>query len=163
MFCAYWNNERRVFLGLYTKSCRTRGVTLRITVDTLFHRGNAVLLYFRVMVFSRRSLRNHLLRIAGVGPSSGARFCKELGLKHDSRLFSFKSAQRAGLLSFVHDNEKVRLQEELFSYIKHRITGWVRIKCYKGVRHKKGLPVRGQRTHTNAKTAKRLNRTRVTF
>ena len=115
------------------------------------------------MSFKKKSLKSYLLRVVGVGSSRGVAICKDLGFTPTSTLAAFKNAQKVKLQSFVQDSEVFPLKEELFSSVKNRILLLMRIKCYKGTRHHRSLPVRGQRTHTNAKAAKKLNRTRILF
>jgi len=49
----------------------------------------------------------------------------------------------------------------LKTIIKKRILNYISIKAYKGMRHKKGYPIHGQRTHTNAKTQKKISNSRL--
>lgn len=66
------------------------------------------------------------------------------------------------LIDFVFRQiQKIYDIEKNSNVIKQRILHLQKIKTYKGIRHRKGLPVRGQRTHTNSKTFKKLRNQRV--
>lgn len=109
----------------------------------------------------KKSLKSYLLCVVGVGSSIGVAFCKDLGFKPTSALTAFKNAQKVKLQALVQDSEVLLIKGDLFNNVKNRINQLMRIKCYKGTRHHRSLPVRGQRTHTNAKAAKKLNKTRT--
>lgn len=60
-------------------------------------------------------------------------------------------------------NGKTPIQFRLKKFEHHHITNLIKAKSYKGMRHELSYPVRGQRTRTNAKTARRLNRSRTSI
>jgi len=86
-----------------------------------------------------RSLSNKILAEAGINPDKRA---KELTDEEVSRIVS--TMQKGGL----------RLEGDLRRDISQNIKRLMDIGCWRGMRHKKGLPVRGQRTRTNARTRK---------
>ncbi|TPX71611.1 hypothetical protein CcCBS67573_g05075 [Chytriomyces confervae] len=91
-----------------------------------------------------------LTSIYGVGPKTGTRICNQ-DLPED------KVTQLSGLLNGM------TIETELRKQIADNIAKMVHINSYKGMRHKAGLPVHGQRTSTNAQTAKKLNKGRMSI
>ncbi len=90
--------------------------------------------------------------IFGIGPSNAKVICNQLGIPDDRRV------------NQLTDDEILRIRELIDR--EYRVEGDLRreeamnkkrlmdMACYRGLRHRKGLPVRGQRTHTNARTRK---------
>ena len=97
-----------------------------------------------------------LTYIFGIGVSSSRKILKETGVNPDVRVKDLSEEDIAKLRSAI-DNYKVEgdLRREVALDIKRLIE----INCYRGIRHRKGLPVRGQRTKTNARTRKGPKRT----
>lgn len=93
-----------------------------------------------------------LTYIYGVGLPSSQRICDELGLSRDTKVRDLTDDEAARIRRFVDQNLQVEgdLRREVQQSIKRKIE----IGCYAGIRHRRGLPVRGQRTHTNARTRK---------
>jgi small subunit ribosomal protein S13 len=93
-----------------------------------------------------------LTRIYGIGPTRARIICQSTGVSADTRVKDLTDEQANLLTQFIQANYKVEgdLRREVQSNIKRLME----INCYRGIRHKRGLPVRGQRTHTNARTRK---------
>ncbi len=93
-----------------------------------------------------------LTYVHGIGTSSSRRICSETGLGPDTRARDLTEEEVARLRSWIDGNIKVEgdLRREVAQDIKRKME----INCYQGVRHRRGLPVHGQRTHTNARTRK---------
>jgi small subunit ribosomal protein S13 len=93
-----------------------------------------------------------LTYIYGIGLTTAQRMLAELGIDPDTRVRNLTDEEVNRIRSYVDANLKVEgdLRREVAQDIKRKIE----INCYQGVRHRKGLPVRGQRTHTNARTRK---------
>jgi small subunit ribosomal protein S13 len=93
-----------------------------------------------------------LTYIYGIGRSQAARALSETGVSPDMRSGDLTDDQLVALRDWIDVNIKVEgdLRREVASDIRRK----VEIGCYQGIRHRKGLPVRGQRTHTNARTRK---------
>jgi small subunit ribosomal protein S13 len=103
-------------------------------------------------------IKQTLVHIFGIGPSLAEFFCKKVGVK-PSLKFSRLTSRQVTLLSDALTKDKDNLnQEELSRTIYENVLRLTHIRSYRGVRHKKGLPLRGQRTRTNSKTAKRNNK-----
>ena len=91
-----------------------------------------------------------LTYIFGVGRTISKKIIQELGLNADTRVRDLTDEEVNKIRAFVDANHKVEgdLRREVAGDIKRKIE----IGCYQGIRHRRGLPVRGQRTHTNART-----------
>ncbi len=93
-----------------------------------------------------------LTYIFGIGRSSAQKICQETGVDPQTRVHQLTDEQIRDIRNFIQQHFKVEgaLKAEINMNIKRLID----INCYRGIRHKMGLPVRGQRTHTNARTRK---------
>ncbi len=93
-----------------------------------------------------------LTYIFGVGRSSALKICDEAGVPPTSKTFDLDEAEVIRLRDVIERRYKVEgdLRRETSQNIKMLMD----IGCYRGLRHRRGLPVRGQRTHTNARTRK---------
>lgn len=93
-----------------------------------------------------------LTYIYGIGLSRSREILKEAGVNPDTRVKDLAEREITKLRDIIEKNYKVEgdLRREVAMNIK-RLT---EIGCYRGIRHRKGLPVRGQRTRTNARTRK---------
>ena len=99
-----------------------------------------------------KRLEISLTYIFGVGRSTSQLVCDQTGLSRDTRVRDLTEEEIAKLRSFIDANLKVEgdLRREVAADIKRK----VEIGSYEGLRHRRGLPVRGQRTRTNARTRK---------
>jgi small subunit ribosomal protein S13 len=90
--------------------------------------------------------------IYGIGPSTAHRICSELGLSPDEKIRDLTDNEITKLRTFIDTNLQVEgdLRRERSQSIKRL----QEIGAYRGVRHRRGLPVNGQRTKTNARTRK---------
>ncbi|PKK39686.1 SSU ribosomal protein S13p (S18e) [Clostridiaceae bacterium JG1575] len=98
-----------------------------------------------------------LTYIYGIGLSTAQKILAETGVNPDIRVKNLSEEEENLLRDYVNKNIKVEgdLRREVALNIK-RLT---EIGCYRGLRHRKGLPVRGQRTKTNARTRKGKKKT----
>ena len=94
-----------------------------------------------------------LTYIYGIGPTTANRICKQVGVDLTTRTHQVSEEVLAKLRSYI-EKEKMTLEGDLRRKISADIKRLVDLGCYRGIRHVKKLPVRGQRTHTNAKTRK---------
>jgi small subunit ribosomal protein S13 len=99
-----------------------------------------------------KRLEISLTYIFGIGKPTAQRMCADLGIDPNTRVRDLTDDEVNKLRSWVDQNITVEgdLRREVQTDIKRKIE----IGCLQGVRHRKGLPVRGQRTHTNARTRK---------
>jgi small subunit ribosomal protein S13 len=88
-----------------------------------------------------------------VGPTRADQVVKEAGLKADMRAQDLTEEQLNKILHVITEHKWV-VEGDLRRDIAGNLKRLQAINCYRGVRHRKGLPVRGQRTSTNARTRK---------
>ncbi len=98
-----------------------------------------------------------LTYVFGIGRSSAAKILEETGINPDTRVKDL-TEEEVNKLREVIDKEYT-VEGDLRRRVSLDIKRLVEIGCYRGVRHRKGLPVRGQRTKTNARTRKGPKRT----
>jgi small subunit ribosomal protein S13 len=92
-----------------------------------------------------------LTSIYGIGRTTSKSICNEAGIAVDTKLKELTEAQ----LDILRDSiAKLNIEGDLRREISMNIKRLMDLGCYRGLRHKKGLPVRGQRTRTNARTRK---------
>jgi small subunit ribosomal protein S13 len=93
-----------------------------------------------------------LTYIYGIGPTLAKRICAEVDINESTRVRDLTEEEVVKIRTYIDASFKVEgdLRRDVASDIKRKIE----IGCYQGIRHRRGLPVRGQRTHTNARTRK---------
>jgi small subunit ribosomal protein S13 len=91
--------------------------------------------------------------IFGVGPTLALRLCEQARIDPQRRARELNEEQ-IGRLNALLDSREYTVEGALKRQIKDNIDRLKNIGCYRGVRHRRGLPVRGQRTRTNARTRK---------
>ncbi|SUY48238.1 30S ribosomal protein S13 [Clostridium putrefaciens] len=98
-----------------------------------------------------------LTYIYGIGNSIAKKLLKETGINGDTRVRDLSEEEVNVIRDYVNKNLKV--EGDLRREVALNIKRLVEIGCYRGIRHRKGLPVRGQKTKTNARTRKGPKRT----
>ncbi len=100
-----------------------------------------------------------LTYIYGIGRSSAAKLLQEAGVEGGIKTADLTDAQITSIRQVIDSHYKVEgdLRREISMNIKRLMD----LGCYRGLRHRRGLPVRGQRTHTNARTRKGPRRSAV--
>ena len=93
-----------------------------------------------------------LTYIYGIGLTTSKKIVRETGISPDTRVRDLTEEEVVRLREFIDKNLKV--EGDLRRETSQNIKRLMEIGCYRGLRHRKGLPVRGQRTHTNARTRK---------
>lgn len=93
-----------------------------------------------------------LTKIYGIGDTSAARILEKAGVDSTVKTQDLTEAQVGAIRKIIDTEFKVEgdLRKEVSMHVKMLID----MGCYRGLRHRKNLPVRGQRTHTNARTRK---------
>jgi small subunit ribosomal protein S13 len=93
-----------------------------------------------------------LTYIFGMGLTRSHETLEATGISPDTRVKDLQESELAQLREYIEANYKIEgdLRREIAGDIRRK----VEIQSYQGIRHRKGLPVRGQRTHTNARTRK---------
>jgi small subunit ribosomal protein S13 len=92
-----------------------------------------------------------LTHIFGIGNSRALRICDAAGVKYHVKVKDLTDAEVASLRSQV---AKFAVEGDLRREVSMNIKRLMDLGCYRGIRHRKGLPLRGQRTRTNARTRK---------
>src|SRR5262249_1324054 len=90
--------------------------------------------------------------LVGIGPTTSRQLCAEAGVDPHRKAHD-PSAEDPARLANILDKEYV-VEGQLKRQLHQNIDRLKAIQCYRGIRHRKGLPVRGQRTKTNARTRK---------
>ena len=93
-----------------------------------------------------------LTYIYGIGKPTAQKICSETGLDPNQRVRNLTDDEVAKIRVWVED--KLTVEGDLRREVAQDIKRKIEIGSYQGIRHRKGLPVRGQRTHTNARTRK---------
>jgi small subunit ribosomal protein S13 len=93
-----------------------------------------------------------LTYVYGIGRTTAQKVLDEAGINRDTRVRNLTEDEVSRIRSFVDQN--LRVEGDLRRDVAQDIKRKIEIGCYQGVRHRKGLPVHGQRTHTNARTRK---------
>ncbi len=94
-----------------------------------------------------------LTYIYGIGLSTSQKLLKEAGVNPDTRVKELTEDQEQAIRKAIDSNELL-LEGDLRREVALNIKRLTEIGCYRGLRHRRGLPVRGQRTKTNARTRK---------
>ena len=93
-----------------------------------------------------------LTYIFGIGRTKAREICDKVGLPNERRVSELSDSELAQIREMI-DND-YRVEGDLRRDTAMNIKRLMDLGCYRGLRHRRGLPVRGQRTHTNARTRK---------
>jgi len=93
-----------------------------------------------------------LTYIYGIGRTRSKEILNATGIVYDLRTKDLTDENLAALREYIESN--LRVEGDLRREVQADIRRKIEIGCYQGVRHRRGLPVHGQRTHTNARTRK---------
>jgi len=104
-----------------------------------------------------KRLEISLTYIFGIGQTTSQRLCDELGLDRNTKVSNLTEDEVNKIRQYVDQN--LTIEGDLRRDVQNDIKRKIEIGCLQGIRHRKGLPVRGQRTHTNARTRKGPKRT----
>ena len=99
-----------------------------------------------------------LRSIYGIGPTQAADIVRKVGLEDENPRVRDLSDADLNRIREIVDREKV-VEGDLRREVNMNIRRLIDINCYRGLRHRRGLPVRGQRTKTNARTKRGAKRT----
>lgn len=92
-----------------------------------------------------------LTSIYGIGPSRARDICSAAGIKPDAKVKDLAETELESLRSEIG---KIAVEGDLRREVSMNIKRLMDLGCYRGMRHRRGLPLRGQRTRTNARTRK---------
>ena len=98
-----------------------------------------------------------LTYIYGIGRSSASKILAEAGVSEDTKVKDWTDAEAAKVREVIGENYKV--EGDLRSEVQMNIKRLMDIGCYRGIRHRLGLPLRGQSTKNNARTRKGKKKT----
>ena len=93
-----------------------------------------------------------LTYLYGIGRTSATKICAEVGIDPSTRVRDLTEEEVAKIRDYIDANYTV--EGDLRRERRQNIARLMEMGCYRGLRHRKGLPVHGQRTHTNARTRK---------
>jgi len=93
-----------------------------------------------------------LTYIFGVGRSTSEKILDDLGIKKDTKAKDLTEEEVVRIRDYLENNLKI--EGDLRREVSQNIKRLIEINSYRGIMHRRGLPVRGQRTHTNARTRK---------
>jgi small subunit ribosomal protein S13 len=93
-----------------------------------------------------------LTYIHGIGRTKAVEICEKVGIPFERRVNDLTEVELTGVRDSIDNDYQVEgdLRREVAMNVKRLMD----LGCYRGIRHRRGLPVRGQRTHTNARTRK---------
>ena len=100
----------------------------------------------------QKRLEIGLTYIYGIGTTTSRQMCSELRIDPDTRVHHLTDEEVSRIRTYIQSN--VRVEGDLRRIVAQNIKRKMEIGCYQGLRHRRGLPVRGQRTHTNGRTRK---------
>jgi small subunit ribosomal protein S13 len=98
-----------------------------------------------------------LTYIFGIGRSTAQYILTKAGIDFDKKVSQWNDAEQAAIRNII--NNEFKVEGALRSEVSMSIKRLLDIACYRGLRHRKGLPVRGQRTKTNSRTRKGKRKT----
>ena len=93
-----------------------------------------------------------LTYIFGVGRTTAEKIVDELGIKRDTKAKDLTEEEVVKIRDYLESN--IKIEGDLRREVSQNIKRLIEINSYRGIMHRRGLPVRGQRTHTNARTRK---------
>jgi small subunit ribosomal protein S13 len=118
-----------------------------------------VLYIFNKPIPRTKNIIYSLTKLFGINKYQSTKICRDLGLNPTIIIDDLKTIQLNEILTKL--NKKMKIEEKLKLKKKNHFDELLTIKLTRAVRQTNGLPVRGQRTHTNAKTTKRLNGNKI--
>ncbi len=102
---------------------------------------------------NRKKIEFSLRYIYGVGPTRASLILKATGIDPNRRTMDLNEQELSSISNYIID-QKIMVEGDLRRAITNNLKRLQSIRCYRGLRHQRGLPVRGQRTITNARTRK---------
>lgn len=93
-----------------------------------------------------------LTYVYGIGCSTASKILKSLGISEDKRTKDLTEDEKNQIRDLIE--KKFKVEGELKYEVRGNIKRLKEVSCYRGIRHQKGLPVRGQRTKTNTRTVR---------
>ena len=95
-----------------------------------------------------------LTYIHGIGRTKAVEICEKVGIPFERRVNDLTEVELTGIRDSIDNDDDYEVEGDLRRKVAMNIKRLMDLGCYRGIRHRRGLPVRGQRTHTNARTRK---------
>lgn len=115
---------------------------------------------FETELNSEKPVQISLQKIFGIGQPTSKIICNSLGFSINLKIKDLNKSQISKIIKKIESLNLI-ISSDLKKQISLNNLKYVSIKSYRGLRKLQGLPIRGQRTHTNAQTAKKKNRSRL--
>ncbi len=112
---------------------------------------------FETEISNNKPLIFSLQKIYGLGKKNSRLICKQLGFSNNFKTNELSNEQISKLVKIIEKSDLI-VTNELRKLQAFSLRNLIDIKSYKGLRRLKGLPVRGQRTHTNSRSSRRQKR-----
>jgi len=112
---------------------------------------------FETEILNNKPLVFSLQKIYGLGKKNSSLICKQLGFSNNLQTSKLSNDQISKLIKAIEKSDLI-ITNELRKLQAFSLRNLIDIKSYKGLRRLNGLPVRGQRTHTNSRTSRRQKR-----
>ncbi|UCF38079.1 MAG: 30S ribosomal protein S13 [Acidobacteriota bacterium] len=112
-----------------------------------------------VNIPDNKSVQISLTYIYGIGKARAAGICEKSGVDIHTKVKDLTEDEAARIRQIIQDEGRV--EGDLRKEVQLNIKRLMDIGCFRGLRHRRGLPVRGQRTHTNARTRKGPKKGRI--
>jgi small subunit ribosomal protein S13 len=100
----------------------------------------------------RKAIAYALPYVFGIGRATARQICEKAGIPLDKKVDELSESEVKAIRDTI--DASVKVEGDLRREIQQNIKRLMDLGCYRGLRHRKGLPVNGQRTHTNARTRK---------
>lgn len=105
-----------------------------------------------VEIPDNKKVRISLTYIYGIGEPLAKKILEETGVSPDKKVKELSDEELSRITNYIQKN--IKIEGDLRQEVSESIRRLIDINCYRGIRHKQSLPVRGQRTRTNARTRK---------
>nr|YP_010395032.1 ribosomal protein S13 [Phytopythium vexans]YP_010395060.1 ribosomal protein S13 [Phytopythium vexans]DAZ89469.1 TPA_asm: ribosomal protein S13 [Phytopythium vexans]DAZ89497.1 TPA_asm: ribosomal protein S13 [Phytopythium vexans] len=115
-----------------------------------------MLYIFNKTISDSKSILYSLTILYGINEYQSKKICKNIGINPQITINKLKNNHVNRLINYI--NKNIKIEQLLKKSKKDRLTELLEIKSNRGIRQSLGLPVRGQRTHTNAKTIKKIKK-----
>lgn len=113
---------------------------------------------FGIEIPNEKRIEASLPYIYGIGPATAKKILEQAGINPDIRTGQLTDEQLTKIVQAITSND-IQIEGDLRRERQAGLKRLTSINCYRGIRHKRGLPVRGQRTRTNSRTRKGKKKT----
>lgn len=107
---------------------------------------------------NNKKIEYALRYVYGIGPTRAKMLCAETGIDPNRRAHELSEEELSRIAALLAEKQ-ILVEGDLRREVASNLKRLMAIKCYRGLRHQRGLPVRGQRTSTNARTRKGARKT----